>query len=308
MSAPLKIGRDINLLQETGTMPTFGIQQLGGEPEEVEIVPDSDGEYDSDGEEGEEVENGQATINVDVNDGEEDGEDGEEDGGEDEDEDDGDADDTELNDDELDVGDVGDEDDEADNPELDDDDDLDDELDDDLDDVEIDDDLDDVGDEDEEGESKKKNTKRTKKANIVEEPDIDYGIDSDDDDIEFEKFESDTREEYLLNFHPESAAVNFDEVRTLCTVVRDEDGDIVDPFHTTIPYLTKYEKARILGLRAKQLNNNIKPTVDVAEYIIDSYRIAEIELEKKSIPFIIRRPLPNGQSEYWRVYDLLQIY
>ena len=298
MSAPLKIGRDINLLQETDTMPTFGIQQLGGEPEEVEIVPDSDGE------DSEEVENGQATINVDVNDGEEDGED---DGGEDED--DGDADDTELNDDELDVGDVDADDDEADNPELDDVD-IDDDLDDDIDDVEIDDDLGEGegGDEDEEGESKKKNTKRTKKANIVEEPDIDYGIDSDDDDIEFEKFESDTREEYLLNFHPESAAVNFDEVRTLCTVVRDEDGDIVDPFHTTIPYLTKYEKARILGLRAKQLNNNIKPTVDVAEYIIDSYRIAEIELEKKTIPFIIRRPLPNGQSEYWRVYDLLQIY
>lgn len=298
MSAPLKIGRDINLLQETDTMPTFGIQQLGGEPEEVEIVPDSDGE------DSEEVENGQATINVDVNDGEEDGED---DGGEDED--DGDADDTELNDDELDVGDVDADDDEADNPELDDVD-IDDDLDDDIDDVEIDDDLGEGEDEDEdeEGESKKKNTKRTKKANIVEEPDIDYGIDSDDDDIEFEKFESDTREEYLLNFHPESAAVNFDEVRTLCTVVRDEDGDIVDPFHTTIPYLTKYEKARILGLRAKQLNNNIKPTVDVAEYIIDSYRIAEIELEKKTIPFIIRRPLPNGQSEYWRVYDLLQIY
>lgn len=299
MSAPLKIGRDINLLQETDTMPTFGIQQLGGEPEEVEIVPDSDGE------DSEEVENGQATINVDVNDGEEDGED---DGGEDED--DGDADDTELNDDELDVGDVDADDDEADNPELDDEVDIDDDLDDDIDDVEIDDDLGEGEgeDEDEEGESKKKNTKRTKKANIVEEPDIDYGIDSDDDDIEFEKFESDTREEYLLNFHPESAAVNFDEVRTLCTVVRDEDGDIVDPFHTTIPYLTKYEKARILGLRAKQLNNNIKPTVDVAEYIIDSYRIAEIELEKKTIPFIIRRPLPNGQSEYWRVYDLLQIY
>ena len=211
MSAPLKIGRDINLLQETDTMPTFGIQQLGGEPEEVEIVPDSDGE------DSEEVENGQATINVDVNDGEEDGED---DGGEDED--DGDADDTELNDDELDVGDVDADDDEADNPELDDEVDIDDDLDDDIDDVEIDDDLGEGEgeDEDEEGESKKKNTKRTKKANIVEEPDIDYGIDSDDDDIEFEKFESDTREEYLLNFHPESAAVNFDEVRTLCTVVK----------------------------------------------------------------------------------------
>ena len=77
----------------------------------------------------------------------------------------------------------------------------------------------------------------------TEEETIQYGIDSDDDeDVEFEKFEEDTREQYLLNFHPESRAVNFDEVKSLCTVIRDSDGDIIDDFHTTIPILTKYEK------------------------------------------------------------------
>ena len=29
-----------------------------------------------------------------------------------------------------------------------------------------------------------------------------------------------------------------------------------------------------------------------------------MELEQNKIPFIIRRPLPNGSSEYWRVQDL----
>ena len=32
--------------------------------------------------------------------------------------------------------------------------------------------------------------------------------------------------------------------------------------------------------------------------------IAEEELKQKKIPFIIRRPLPNGASEYWKVKDL----
>ena len=32
--------------------------------------------------------------------------------------------------------------------------------------------------------------------------------------------------------------------------------------------------------------------------------IAELELKAKKIPFIIRRPLPNRGSEYWRVSDL----
>jgi hypothetical protein len=32
-----------------------------------------------------------------------------------------------------------------------------------------------------------------------------------------------------------------------------------------------------------------------------------MELKQKRIPFIIRRPLPNGGSEYWRVQDLEDI-
>jgi hypothetical protein len=29
-----------------------------------------------------------------------------------------------------------------------------------------------------------------------------------------------------------------------------------------------------------------------------------MELQKKKIPFIIKRPLPNGSNEYWKVSDL----
>ena len=71
--------------------------------------------------------------------------------------------------------------------------------------------------------------------------------------------------------------------------------------------MTKYEKTRVLGQRAKQLNSGCKPYVNVSENIIDGYLIAEIELKEKKIPFIIRRPLPNGVCEYWKFRDLEQI-
>ena len=110
-----------------------------------------------------------------------------------------------------------------------------------------------------------------------------------------------------MTFHPESILQNYDEILSMTKVVRDSNGIIIDKLHRTIPYLTKYEKARILGQRAKQINSGAYPFVKVPENVIDGYIIAELELKQKRIPFIIRRPLPNGGSEYWKVQDLEDI-
>jgi len=75
-------------------------------------------------------------------------------------------------------------------------------------------------------------------------------------------------------------------------------------FYEINPILTKYEKTRILGLRTKQLNDGAPPLIKLSENIIDSYLIAEMELKEKKIPYIIQRPLPNGNSEYWALEDL----
>jgi DNA-directed RNA polymerase I, II, and III subunit RPABC2 len=71
--------------------------------------------------------------------------------------------------------------------------------------------------------------------------------------------------------------------------------------------LTKYEKSRVLGQRAKQIESGSKPFVRVPENVIDSYIIANLELQEKRIPFIIRRPIPNGGCEYWNLKDLENI-
>jgi len=44
--------------------------------------------------------------------------------------------------------------------------------------------------------------------------------------------------------------------------------------------------------------------VRVPENVVDSNIIAELELQQKRIPFIIRRPIPNGGCEYWNLRDL----
>ena len=126
----------------------------------------------------------------------------------------------------------------------------------------------------------------------------------DDLDNKFKKFDRELRNDYLVNFHPESLVQNYDEIYNLARVVRDANGNIIDELHKTLPFLTKYEKTRILGQRAKQINDGATPFVKVPEGVIDGYLIAIKELEEKKIPFIIRRPLPNRGSEYWHLEDL----
>jgi len=129
--------------------------------------------------------------------------------------------------------------------------------------------------------------------------------DEDPDENYLQKFETNIKENYVSDFHPETSVHNYEEIVAMAKVVRDKNNIIVDPLHKTIPVLTKYERARVLGQRAKQIDNGSKPYVAVPDNIIEGHLIAQLELEQKRIPFIIRRPLPgNAGSEYWSLKDL----
>jgi DNA-directed RNA polymerase I, II, and III subunit RPABC2 len=169
------------------------------------------------------------------------------------------------------------------------------------------------GEIDEEEELAEKKIKRTKKVPakaVYKKPETDdEEEDEEDEDGEayLQKFDHAINENYIVNYHPESVLQNYDEILAMVKVIRDKDGIIVDDLHKTIPFLTKYERARILGQRAKQINSGSTTFVKVPENVIDGYLIAELELKEKKIPFIIRRPLPNGGSEYWSLRDLEDI-
>ena len=153
------------------------------------------------------------------------------------------------------------------------------------------------------GESSKnaKSNKPKKKQLLVQEEDEE---EDDYDENYLQKFDNDIIKNYVNEFHPECLNHNYDEIAKLSIIIKNSEGIIVDPLHRTIPYLTKYERARILGQRAKQIEIGAKPLVKVPENIIDSYIIAELELREKKIPFIIRRPIPGGSCEYWNIKDL----
>lgn len=126
----------------------------------------------------------------------------------------------------------------------------------------------------------------------------------DDDQNYLQKFTHNISENYLQDNHPECIIHNNLEIDALSSTIRDYAGIIIDKNHQTLPILTKYERTRVLGERAKQINNGAKPFVDVLSSIIDGYIIAEQELYAKKIPFIIQRPLPNGSKEFWKLADL----
>ena len=138
--------------------------------------------------------------------------------------------------------------------------------------------------------------------------DSDNDDETDEDENYLQKFNSQLNNNYIQEYHPECQQHNYEEVKYLTKVVRDSDNIIIDPFHKTQPFLTKYEKTRILGQRSKQIESGAQPFVNVPDSVIDSYIIAELELSQKKIPFIIKRPISNGAFEYWNIKDLEVIY
>jgi DNA-directed RNA polymerase I, II, and III subunit RPABC2 len=66
------------------------------------------------------------------------------------------------------------------------------------------------------------------------------------------------------------------------------------------PYMTKYEKARILGTRALQISMNAPIMVDLLGET-DPLQIALKELRERKIPLMIRRYMPDVLDFNFRV-------
>lgn len=82
-------------------------------------------------------------------------------------------------------------------------------------------------------------------------------------------------------------------------------GQAVQPSkRITTPYLTKYERARVLGTRALQIAM-CAPVMVELEGLTDPLKIAMKELKARKIPMIIRRFLPDGSFEDWSIDELI---
>jgi DNA-directed RNA polymerase I, II, and III subunit RPABC2 len=72
----------------------------------------------------------------------------------------------------------------------------------------------------------------------------------------------------------------------------------------TTPYMTKYERARLLGTRALQISMNAPVLVDLNGES-DPLEIAGKELREKKLPLMVRRYLPDGSYEDWEASELI---
>ncbi|CAH0487646.1 hypothetical protein KXD40_006043 [Peronospora effusa] len=95
--------------------------------------------------------------------------------------------------------------------------------------------------------------------------------------------------------------------------IADEDNklQVLDESHKqpnakriTTRYMTKYERARVLGTRALQISMNAPVMVDI-EGETDPLKIAMKELRERKIPIIIRRYLPDNSFEDWSIDELI---
>ena len=74
----------------------------------------------------------------------------------------------------------------------------------------------------------------------------------------------------------------------------------------TSPYMTKYERARVLGTRALQIAM-CAPVMVELEGETDPLQIAMKELKQRKIPIVVRRYMPDGSFEDWGIDELINM-
>jgi DNA-directed RNA polymerase I, II, and III subunit RPABC2 len=143
---------------------------------------------------------------------------------------------------------------------------------------------------------------------LGEVEDVEWDEEYDEEEFEEEEAPSDMKPELkkLYQQHPECQLDYVEQVIPKLAVEHAPSmGENVDKHHITYPFLTNYERTKIIGLRANQLSKGSVPFILVPKHIVDVRDIARLELEQKRLPYIIKRPLPNGSFEYWRLSDLI---
>lgn len=73
------------------------------------------------------------------------------------------------------------------------------------------------------------------------------------------------------------------------------------------PILTKYEKTKIIGISAQQIQAGRKPYIEIPNTLVNPLDIAEYELKHKKTPFIVKRKLPHNSFEYFTIEQLIII-
>jgi hypothetical protein len=101
---------------------------------------------------------------------------------------------------------------------------------------------------------------------------------------------------YLYAQHPETILEYIEEVVPKLSLASG---------HKSIPFLTTFERTKIIGFRSTQLSQGARPFITLPDHVTDVKEIARMELDARRLPFILKRPMPDGSFEYWRLSELM---
>merc|ERR1712141_292582 len=135
---------------------------------------------------------------------------------------------------------------------------------------------------------------KKRRENLKNKTMADY---DDDNDYEEEFQEADEPD----NFDDEVEQANEQEQ---IDILPADEADKKSSEKITTPYMTKYERARVLGTRALQIAM-CAPVMVELEGETDPLQIAMKELKQRKIPIIIRRYLPDSSYEDWGIDELI---
>ena len=118
----------------------------------------------------------------------------------------------------------------------------------------------------------------------------DYDNEGDDDDDEV--FEIDN----FIDTNNDKKIISYDDIIKKNKNIKKK----------TVPFLNKFERARLIGVRIQQLSSGAQPKICTKGF--NSIKdIVEEELIQRKIPLIIKRILPNGESEDWRLEEFEKV-
>ncbi len=76
------------------------------------------------------------------------------------------------------------------------------------------------------------------------------------------------------------------------------------PGHLT-NFLTKYERTKVIGVRAEQLARGAQALVDLPEGVqFHPYEVAERELLSRKLPLVLQRTMPDGKTELFKLENM----
>lgn len=91
-------------------------------------------------------------------------------------------------------------------------------------------------------------------------------------------------------------------------VSRDDVVRNVDTPRVSQPYFSKYEYTALLSCRAQQIAEGAIPMVPLTDFNTNDpkfiWKVAEREILERKLPYLVKRQLPNGQTEFWSVAEL----